>query len=411
MNQNKLNISVLAEKLTNNKWLISPTAHANLTNLVNTFIQNPSFANYNMEDKEVEFTDNVEVVTGDSTAIIYVSGVLVKGASEIEEEVFGLVNTDYIRYCLEDAVNDSSVKDIIMVFSSPGGETTGIEELGRKILEIDSIKPVYAWTESAMCSAAYWLGSAARKVGMTPSSIVGSIGVYSLIEDCSKALEQEGINIQSISAGKFKLLGAGFKPLTPEEKDILQTDVNTQHEKFKSAVTSRRQVPIEYMEGLGYEGQQALLGNLVDVVVDDMDKFINNISNMKDYKKVTSTTTSDKNAEVIEVDKKMEASLPGVPMENKEPDEPTTDKESSDEVCPHCGKKCSDPVEPDGDEVEPKDEKKMAVTTQTEVPKQLNLNILELEQWNSLFGRKKVTNPFVEAAYTYVKENSSNTKI
>ena len=408
MNQNKLNISTLADKLVNGKWLINATAHTNFINLIHTYISNPTAAIYVEEN---EYTSNIDapIPTGEVTAIINVNGILVKGCSGIEEQLFGLVDTDYIRYCLEDAVNDTNVKDIVLNFNSPGGETTGIEELGRKIKEVNLIKPVYAWTETMMCSAAYWLGSQASRVGMSPSSIVGSIGVYSLIQDCSKSLEQEGVNIQAISAGKYKLMGANFKPLTDEEKQILQEDVDKQHIKFKDAVLGSRQVPIEYMEGLSYEGQQALAGSLVDVVVDDMEMFLN--INMKNYKKVSiagsQVNVANSQAAVVN----SQAALPGVPTNEVEPEPTKKEYDNGYTECPHCGKKLSDPVEePDGDEtlvvaaaVAPQ---AVAVAPQAvAVAPEVKVALSQSEQWNALFGRKTATNAFYNAAIKHVLEN------
>lgn len=391
---NKINISLLADKLVNNKWLINTTAHTNLSNLIHSYIQNPNLPLYDGESEPQHSNQNNNIEGDGLTAIITVSGVLVKGASPAEEQMFGLVDTDYIRYCLEDAVNDETVKDILIVFNSPGGETTGIEELGRKIQEIDKIKPVYAWTETMMCSAAYWLGSQCRSIGMTPSAIVGSIGVYSLIEDCSKALAQEGVDVQAISAGKYKLMGASFKPLNDEEKKILQEDVNTQHTKFKDAVNSRREVSIEYMEGLTYEGQQALAGNLVDVVVDELNQYLsqdlttNSNIDMKEYKKV------NKSAEVAPIEKV--AALPGVPTnEVVEPEkEPDGDEGCK---CPHCGKMSTDPVEP-------KDEPKDEPAKQAEVVPVVSM----AESWNNVFNRKKSSNAFYKSAIEHVSNFSFN---
>lgn len=402
MNQNKLNISTLADKLVNGKWLINATAHTNFINLIHTYISNPTAAIYGEEN---EYTSNIDVPipTGEVTAIINVNGILVKGCSGIEEQLFGLVDTDYIRYCLEDAVNDTNVKDIVLNFNSPGGETTGIEELGRKIKEVNLIKPVYAWTETMMCSAAYWLGSQASRVGMSPSSIVGSIGVYSLIQDCSKSLEQEGVNIQAISAGKYKLLGANFKPLTDEEKQILQEDVDKQHIKFKDAVLGSRQVPIEYMEGLSYEGQQALAGSLVDVVVDDMEMFLN--INMKNYKKVSiagsQVNVANSQAAVVN----SQAALPGVPTNEVEPEPTKNEYDNGYTECPHCGKKLSDPVEePDGDET-PVVAAAAVAPQAVAVAPEVKVALSQSEQWNALFGRKTVTNAFYNAAIKHVLEN------
>lgn len=389
MNKIKMNIAVLADKLVNTKWLLNNTAYNNLSKMVMTYMANPTY----MEVEESEYipsplTDGI--ITEKVTAVININGILVKGASNAECTAFGLMDVDYIRHCLEDAVTDDSVTEILLNINSPGGEVTGIEELGRKIQQIDKIKPIYAWTESMMCSAAYWLGSQCRKIGMTPSAIVGSIGVYSLIEDTSKALEQEGINIQAISAGKYKLLGANFKPLSDEERKILQDDVSNQHTKFKNAVLSSRKIDMEFMEGLSYEGVNALSANLVDVVVDDIEKYITSLTSQDIH-----NMNLEDNKQAVVVTTEVKAEVPGVPTDDKK-----AEYDGGYAECPHCGKKLSDPVEPhkepDGDEVEPadnKDEKKMAVVPSVKFD-------MSIENWNKQRGIANVeTNKFVLSAY------------
>ena len=78
---NKINISILANKLTNNKWLINQASHNSLLSLVNSYIINPYL------DDNIEPTPTIPTnQEGDTnlTAIITVSGVLVKGCSDAE---------------------------------------------------------------------------------------------------------------------------------------------------------------------------------------------------------------------------------------------------------------------------------------------------------------------------------------
>jgi signal peptide peptidase SppA len=197
-----------------------------------------------------------------------------KAVSPEAEEFLGLCNTDRISQALDEAIENPAVTEIVLKFHSPGGTTNGIEELGRKIKYADSIKPVVAFTDTVCASAAYWLASQARVIGMTPSASIGNVGVYALIEDHSKALEAAGINVQPISAGKFKLMGHPFRPLTDEEKTILQEDTVNHHNKFKAVIKANRQIDDEYLEGLSYEGEAALKYNFVDYVVDSFEEFI-----------------------------------------------------------------------------------------------------------------------------------------
>ena len=86
------------------------------------------------------------------------------------------------------------------------GSIRFLEELANKIRDL--AKPTMAYTDSEMASAAYWIASAADKVVASPSSTVGSVGVYMVVADYSKAAEAQGIKMVVIKSGKFK--GAGI---------------------------------------------------------------------------------------------------------------------------------------------------------------------------------------------------------
>lgn len=418
-----MNITALTNKIINGKWLIDGNSHSTLCNMINKYIENPSLNKYIEQEYTLGGICKNELQE-DATAIIPICGILVKGVSEEEEQMFGLENTDEIRYRIEDAMNDESVKDILLIFNSPGGETVGIEELGRYIAECNKIKKIYCWTETLSCSASYWLMSQGSILGMTPSAKVGSIGVYCLIENMSKALEKEGIKIEAIYSGEYKLMGHNFRDLTDKEKKILQLDINEQHNKFKQAVLSNRKLDNDIMEGLSYEGQAALDNGLIDIVVDTLDEFLTT-PEMKDINMRLNKT--EKKAVATEIKSEVKEVVPGVPMDEKaevkdEPkkDEPETKKDASETpdveencTCPHCGKNMKDlpekkadedndeddkPVDSDPKEEPKKEEKKCE--TKIEEPK----IVLTNEMWNEARGLKSIpTNPFYVAASELVK--------
>lgn len=275
-----MNLQSLQTQLTTNKWMMEKSQLLSLYDSVQN-LKKMGTTKFSYDDKYV--LDESDVVQDDigssddgNVCIIGVTGVLVKGSSLEEEVVLNLTNIDEISYALDQAANDPSVECIFLCFASPGGETTGIIELGRKIRYIDeNIKPIFAWTEKQMASAAVWLGSQCRAIGMTESAQIGSCGVYMIVIDASKKYEMEGINIQTISSGHYKTMGHDDKPLTPEEKDILVKDVTDQHEKFKSVIREKRpSIKDEAMEGLSYEGPAALENGWTDYICDDLEEYI-----------------------------------------------------------------------------------------------------------------------------------------
>lgn len=317
------NLNRLAESLVNGKWMISPSGYHMLNELVKKAMNGmpAPMGEYKINESNDFSVDAQDSNENNLLGVLHINGPLAKNISEEDVEL-GILSVDQISMCLDAMANDDSISNIVLVFNSPGGETVGIEELGRKIADIDTVKPVYAWTSTQASSAAYWLASQCRKIGMTPSATVGNIGVYSLVLDETVSMKNSGVEIVPISSGKYKLIGHSFHKLTDEEKNIIQTDVNNQHTKFKQTILSKRpNVAEDAMEGLSYEGQAALDKKLADIVCDDFDKFLQSID-MKTEKINLNSKANSQGKSLSEMAKETmlvkQAAVPGVPGTEQE---------------------------------------------------------------------------------------------
>lgn len=200
-----------------------------------------------------------------SVAVIPVEGILGKRLDWFEASCGGCDCND-VAAALDLAAKSPAVQSVILDFNSPGGTVTGIPELGRKIAAFD--KPIFAFTEVECCSAAYWLASQTDAIFATPSSVLGSVGVYLALLDESGWLEKEGLKVNAIVAGKYKLMGAPFKPLTDDERKMLQRDVNKIFDQFKAAITAQRTLDEEFLQGQVFDGDDALKIGMVDATVE-----------------------------------------------------------------------------------------------------------------------------------------------
>lgn len=275
------NLATVTDRLLTGKWLLKPSVHSQLLKQVQTYTANP------ITHAATNNTAPSDYIPGDANsaahAVIMLHGIISKNVSCEAASLLGFTDIDDFTNALNHCVNDDTVKDIVICISSPGGEVTGVEEAARKILAADKIKPVYVWCENQMDSAAYWLGSQARAIGVTPSAQAGGIGVYMLLLDETEHLKAEGIKVEAISSGKYKLLGHEFRSLTDEERQILQDDVEAQHTKFKDTILAKRpHIEPSDMEGLSYNGTAALNKHLADVVCDDLDAFLTYIETNQD---------------------------------------------------------------------------------------------------------------------------------
>jgi signal peptide peptidase SppA len=211
-------------------------------------------------------------IAEDGTGVIPIAGVIGKGLSPIEK-MTGAVDVNAIADAIAEFSANPQVTRIAFQVSSPGGTVTGVEELANKVRNIS--KPTMAYTDSEMASAAYWIASAADKVVASPSSTVGSIGVYMTIADMTEMAKAQGIKMVVIKSGKFKGAGIPGTSLSEEQVANLQQGVDEIHADFKAAVLqTRKLVKAEDMEGQVFSGKQAAQRNLVTGLADSFSEAV-----------------------------------------------------------------------------------------------------------------------------------------
>lgn len=215
------------------------------------------------------FEPDYEVVG--STAVIEINGTLVTGATDEECEYFGLCNYEDIRDQLEDAKEDGRVSNILLSFSSPGGFVQGSDTTAKLIYEINEVKPCVAWTGDLMASAAYKLASQCSAIYASSEAEVGCIGVIFTHYDLSQMYKDAGIQPTIFKSGKYKDMYNQDRPMTDEEKAMAQADVDKLGQEFRDMINRNRSVPQEAMEGLCYQGEEAIAVNLIDGIIEDND--------------------------------------------------------------------------------------------------------------------------------------------
>jgi signal peptide peptidase SppA len=211
-------------------------------------------------------------IAEDGTGVIPIVGPIGKGLAPIER-MTGAVDVNDIAETIDDYATNPQVTRIAFQVSSPGGTVTGVEELANKVRNIS--KPTMAYTDSEMASAAYWVASAADKVVASPSSTVGSIGVYMTVADMTEMAKAQGIKMVVIKSGKFKGAGIPGTSLSDEQIANLQDSVDAIHADFKASVLqTRKLVKAEDMEGQVFSGKQAAQRNLVTGLADSFNEAV-----------------------------------------------------------------------------------------------------------------------------------------
>lgn len=182
----------------------------------------------------------------------------------------GLVSYEGITAQLNAAAADDEVHSIALDIDSFGGEATGMFAVAERVRFIDqNIKPVVAVINDVACSAGYGIASGAREIIVSPTSMVGSIGVVLLHLDRSGEMAQKGIKPTFVYAGKHKVDGNPFGPLSEQVQKDLAAEIEDFYSLFVASVAMGRgdrltEEDARATEARVYTGQKAIDIGLAD---------------------------------------------------------------------------------------------------------------------------------------------------
>jgi signal peptide peptidase SppA len=248
-------------------------------------------AAYTSNQQEPEPLPRLFSKQGD-VGVISIAGPLVNSDSWINE-FMGRTGYPEIRDALIHAATDPSVSAIVLDVNSGGGAVSGVSDVANLIKKIDQgMKPVHTFTDGAMGSAAYWLGSSARSVTAGQVAEVGSIGVLVVHKEMSKGLEMEGIKATVIKAGEYKASGNPYEPLTDKVRGEIQGQLDHIYSIFAQAVAENRNVtyPVadqKMGQGRVFIGTQAVDVGLADAI-GSFDSVISKVQGAIDLQKKSS---------------------------------------------------------------------------------------------------------------------------
>jgi len=197
-------------------------------------------------------------------AVIQISDQITK-----HESSFGGTSTVATRRAIRQAVADPNVGGIMLHIDSPGGTVSGTSDLGYDVAKAAKSKPVHSYIEDMGASAAYWVASQASRVSANDTAMVGSIGVYTVLEDTTGAMDKAGVKLRLVSSGGVKGLGADGQ-VTDAMVDDTQAEINQLNERFLAAVADGRKIPLTtvrtWNDGRVHVGSKAQEIGMIDAV-------------------------------------------------------------------------------------------------------------------------------------------------
>lgn len=170
-----------------------------------------------------------------------------------------------------DYVKESDdVKAIILQVNSPGGGVVESAEIHDKIKEIqkETKKPIYVSMGSMAASGGYYVSAPADKIFASPETLTGSLGVIMQGVNYAGLAEKYGVEFTTIKSGPYKDIMSPTRPMTDEEREILQSMINNSYEGFVKVISEGRGMSVEQVkkiaDGRIYDGRQAKQLNLID---------------------------------------------------------------------------------------------------------------------------------------------------
>lgn len=208
-------------------------------------------------------------VTDKGTAIVAVKGPMVNiDLSPSFCAIFGITSYPALQAILSDLLANDDVERILLDVNSGGGNVAGLSDTVALLRTVAAQKPVATYASDNCCSAAYWLGSVGRTIGMSPAGTTGSIGVISVHVSEKEAAEREGYKPTVMRSGSRKALGHPLEDFTDEAKAEKQHFLNFVHDNFVKTVAQNRNQPVAQIQlladGRCFYGAEALDVGLVD---------------------------------------------------------------------------------------------------------------------------------------------------
>jgi len=205
-------------------------------------------------------------VSSSEIAVLYATGEIVDGEGKGPGEIGG----DKLSRELRALREDDAVKAVVLRINSPGGSALASDIIWREVVLTKKVKPVIVSMGDVAASGGYYIAAAADSIFAEPTTITGSIGVFGVIPNFQNLMNNKiGVHYDGVKTAKFADLMTTFdRPLTAEERDIIQKEVDKVYTTFTGVVAGGRKLSVAAVDSIGqgrvWTGMQAVNNKLVD---------------------------------------------------------------------------------------------------------------------------------------------------
>jgi protease-4 len=231
----------------------------------------------------------------DRIAIVYATGEIISGEGTDKQ-----IGSERISRAIRKVREDKKVKAVVLRVNSPGGSALASDVIWREVELTKEVKPIIVSMGDVAASGGYYIACAADSIFAQPNTITGSIGVFGIIPNMQHFFNNKlGITFDEVKTGTYADLGNVSRALRPDERNIIQQQVDQIYFTFTKKVADGRKKERSYIDSIGqgrvWTGAQALELGLVDRLgsIDDAIKSAAKKANIEEYRLVSYPALSD----------------------------------------------------------------------------------------------------------------------
>jgi protease-4 len=202
----------------------------------------------------------------DKVAVVYAEGVIIDGEGDPNSQ--GLVAGEAFARVLRKVRQRQDVKAVVLRVNSPGGSAEASDAILDELRRFKSDRPIIVSMGTVAASGGYFISMAARRILAEPATITGSIGVFGLGLNLKKLANDHGVTFDAVQTGALADIGTLSRPMTPEERAVLQNLIDYFYDGFVQRVAQCRNLTTnrvdEIAQGRVWSGADALKVGLVD---------------------------------------------------------------------------------------------------------------------------------------------------
>ena len=197
-------------------------------------------------------------------AVIYANGSISGGEGNNDE-----IGSTTLVKAIRDARNDEKIKAIVLRVNSPGGSALASDVIWREVLLAKKQKPIIVSMGNLAASGGYYISCAANRIFAEPNTITGSIGVFGIIPNIQKMLQNKlGITVDTVNTNQHSDVGSALRPVDKTEHDFIQSSVEKVYDTFTKRVAEGRGISQAAVDSIGqgrvWSGADAIKIKLVD---------------------------------------------------------------------------------------------------------------------------------------------------